>query len=151
MLPRANRARLRAALARGKMSLALRRDRLRNRRMMILLLLLVAGIFVIPAIVSEGTLYRLFGDATIALVLISGVMAIADHRKLAIALACLALLVIAVRWAEWFVPAGELQAVRHASTLCCLLASCLRGRHQRLCARSIHQLTGYSAPSCSIF
>jgi voltage-gated potassium channel Kch len=108
----------------GKLSLALRRDRLRNRRMMVLLLMLVTGIFVIPAILPEGTLFRLLSDATIALVLISGVMAIADHRKLAIALACLALLVIAVRWAEWFVPAGELQAVRHASTLsaCLLLA-----------------------------
>ena len=105
-----------------KLSFALHRDRLRNRRMMILLLLLVTSIFVIPAILPEGTLYRLFGDAAIALVLISGVMAIADHRKLAIALACLALIVIAVRWAEWFVPAGELQAVRHVSTLCaCLL------------------------------
>ena len=106
----------------GNLSVALRRDRLRNRRMMILLLLLVTSIFVVPAILPEGTVFRLFGDATIALVLISGVMAIADHRKLAIAVACLALLVIAVRWAEWFVPAGELLAVRYASTLCaCLL------------------------------
>jgi voltage-gated potassium channel Kch len=108
----------------GKLSLALRRGRLRNRRMMILLLLLVTNIFVVPAIVPEGTLFRLLGDATIALVLISGVMAIADHRKVAIALACLSLLVIAVRWAEWFVPVAELLAVRHVSTLgaCLLLA-----------------------------
>ncbi|HEV2976452.1 MAG TPA: potassium channel family protein [Casimicrobiaceae bacterium] len=92
--------------------------------MMILLLLLVTSIFVVPAILAEGTLFQLFGDVMIALVLVSGVLAIADHRKLAIALACLALLVIAVRWAEWFVPAGQLQAIRHASTLaaCLLLA-----------------------------
>lgn len=101
---------------------ALRRDRLRNRRMMILLLLLVTSIFVVPAILPEGTLFRLLGDALIALVLISGVMAIADHRKLAVAVACLSVIVIAVRWAEWFVPARELLAVRHVSTLCaCLL------------------------------
>ena len=50
----------------GNLSIALRRDRLRNRRMMILLLLLVTSIFVVPAILPEGTLFRLFGDAATA-------------------------------------------------------------------------------------
>jgi Ion channel len=99
--------------------------RLRNWGMLILLLLLVAGIFVIPALVPEGTTWRLLSDLVITLVLISGVMAIADHRKLAVALAVLALLVITVRWVEWFASPGNLVTFRHLSTLaaCVLLAS----------------------------
>ncbi len=107
------------------MTLVSRFARLRNWGMLILLLLLVAGIFVIPALIPEGTSWRLFTDLLMTLVLVSGVLAIADHRKLAVALAILAVLVIAVRWAEWFVSAGNLQSFRHLSTLsaCIVLAS----------------------------
>ena len=103
----------------GNRPLARRFARLGNRPMMGLLLLLVASIFVVPVIVpEEGTVFRLFADVMLALILISGVLAIADHRKLAIALAGLAVLVIVIRLAEWFVPARELLPVHHVSTLC---------------------------------
>ncbi len=106
-------------------SLAARLARLRNWGMFTLLLLLVAGIFVIPALIPEGTTWRLFTDILMTLVLASGVLAIADHHKLAVALAILAVLVVAMRWAEWFVSAGNLQTFRHLSTLsaCIVLAS----------------------------
>ncbi|HKN09114.1 MAG TPA: hypothetical protein VJ376_06490, partial [Pseudomonadota bacterium] len=94
------------------MTLVARIARLRNWGMLILLLLLVAGIFVIPTLVPEGTSWRLFTDLLMTLVLVSGVLAIADHRKLAVALAILAVLVIVARWAEWFVTAGNLQSFR---------------------------------------
>lgn len=98
--------------------LHLARQLAQNGRMIILLLLLLVSIFVGPAILPEGTRFRLFGDIMIVFVLFSGVVAISDHRKLAIALTCLAVLVIAVRWAEWFVAAQEVLAFRYASTLC---------------------------------
>jgi len=101
---------------------------LRNRRMLLLLVLLVGSIFIVPAVVPEGTGLRLFGDVMITLVLGSGVLAIADHRKLAIALAAFALFVVAVRLTEWFVPASQLLAVRHASTLAaCVVLACAVG------------------------
>ncbi len=109
----------------ARMTFVSRIARLRNWGMLILLLLLVAGIFVIPALVPEGATWRLFTDLLMTLVLVSGVLAIADHRKLAAALAILAVLVIAARWAEWFVSTSNLQSFRHISTLaaCLLLAA----------------------------
>ena len=98
--------------------LASRLARPRNRSMLILLVLLVASIFVVPAFLPEGPGFRVFSDVMMTLVLISGVLAIADHRRLAIALAVMAVLVIAVRWAEWLVPPGALSTLRHMSTLC---------------------------------
>jgi hypothetical protein len=93
--------------------------------MLILLLLLVISILLIPAFVPEGPIWRLISDVALTLVLITGVFAVFDHRKLAISLAVLSVLVIAVRWTEWFVPAAELSTLRIISTLaaCLVLAS----------------------------
>jgi hypothetical protein len=109
----------------GPSSLASRLARLRKSSMFLLLVLLVATIFVVPAFLPESTSLHVFADVMMTLILISGVLAIADHRKLAIALAGIAVLVIAVRWAEWLVPAGALAALRHVSSLgaCAVLAS----------------------------
>jgi hypothetical protein len=98
---------------------------LRKRGMLTLLVLLVASIFVVPAFLPEGTSFRVFSDVMVTLILVSGVLAIADHRKLAMVLAGMAILVIALRWAEWFVPREALAALRHLSTLsaCVLLAA----------------------------
>jgi Ion channel len=106
-------------------SLASRLARLRNWGMFILLLLLVTGIFILPAFIPDGTAWRVLTDIVMTLVLVSGVMAVADHRRLAVTLAALAVIVIAVRWTEWFVPAGILLTFRHMSTLsaCVVLAS----------------------------
>jgi hypothetical protein len=104
---------------------ASRLARLHKRGMLLLLVLLVASIFVVPAFLPEGTSFRVFSDVMITLILVSGVLAIADHRKLAMVLAFVAVLVIAVRWAEWFVPREALASLRHMSTLsaCVLLAA----------------------------
>jgi len=111
---------------------------LRNRRMMVLLVLLVTSIFIVPTILPEGTSFHLFEDVMMSLILISGVVAIADHRKLAISLAAFSVIVIAVRWAEWFVGAGQLLIVRHASTLAaCVLLACAVGINVFASGRSI--------------
>jgi hypothetical protein len=109
----------------GPSSLFARLARLRNRSMFILLLLLVATIFIVPAFLPEGPVFRVFADVMMTLILVSGVLAIVDHRKLAITLALIAVLVIVVRWAEWIVPARALLTFRHMSTLsaCVVLAS----------------------------
>jgi hypothetical protein len=116
---------LSSAAGGGQSVLAAHLARLRNRSMLLLLVLLVATIFVVPAFLPEGPGWRVFSDVMITLILISGVLAIVDHRKLAITLAAIAVLVIAVRWAEWLVPVGALSTFRHMSTLsaCALLAS----------------------------
>ena len=47
-----------------------------------------------------------------SLILVSGVVAVAEHRKTAIALAVLSVVAILLAWTEWIVPAGRLPALR---------------------------------------
>ena len=51
-----------------------------------LLLLLVCVVFVLPAILSFGPEWHLVTDVLVILILVSGVVAVAEHRRLAIAL-----------------------------------------------------------------
>lgn len=94
---------------------------LSHRGMLVLLLLLFVTVFIMPAVIAYGTQWRLFSDVMLTLVLASGVLAVADHRKHAMALAAVSVIVVAVRWAEWIVPVGMLVALREISTLCALL------------------------------
>lgn len=111
---------------------------LRNRRMMVLLVLLATSIFIVPTILREGTSFHLLEDVMMTLILVSGVVAIADHRKLAITLAVFAAIAIAVRWTEWFVGAGLLLIVRHASTMAaCVVLACAVGINVFASGRSI--------------
>jgi VanZ family protein len=50
-----------------------------------------------------------------------GVVAITDHRKLAIALAALGVLVVVARWTEWILPTGLHPSVRDLVTVCAFL------------------------------
>jgi VanZ family protein len=94
---------------------------LRMSGMAMLLVLIVGTVFVAPALLPFGTAWRVFTDGAFALILLSGVVATADHRRLAAALAVLSVVVIAVRWTEWLVPAAALPAFREVSTLLALL------------------------------
>ncbi|HEY5310243.1 MAG TPA: potassium channel family protein [Casimicrobiaceae bacterium] len=82
-----------------------------------LLLLLVVTVFVMPAVFPFGTTRRLMTDILMSLILVSGVVAVAEHRKSAIALAVLSLAVIVLAWTEWFVSAGKLPAFRELCAL----------------------------------
>lgn len=95
--------------------------RMRIGGMAALLLLLAGVIFVVPTLVPEGETWELFVDALLLLILASGIAAVADHRRLAIALGLLSLVAIAVRWTEWVAPAARLPALREVSTLVALL------------------------------
>ena len=98
---------------------------LRNSGMSVLLALLVTIVFVVPALVSFGETWRLLVDVMLTLILVSGVVAVIDHRRLALVLVVLSALVIVVRWAEWLVPADMLPAVRNFTSLSALLVLAL--------------------------
>jgi hypothetical protein len=94
---------------------------LRKRGMAVLLVLLVGTVFVAPALMPFGTAWRVFSDGAFTLILLSGVVATADHRRLAVLLTLLSAIVIAVRWTEWLVPAAALPVFREVSMLLALL------------------------------
>jgi Ion channel len=90
---------------------------LHNSGMSVLLLLLVGVVFVTPAVIPYGPSRRLIEDVLMSLILVSGVVAVAEHRKTAMALAVLSLFVIVLAWTEWIVNIGKLPALRELSAL----------------------------------
>jgi len=90
---------------------------LHNSGMAVLLLLLICLVFIAPAFISHGEVWRVVTDVIVVLVLLSGVVAVLDHRRLAATLAVLSVLVIVERSVEGLVPAGMLPLVRNVSTL----------------------------------
>ncbi len=93
----------------------------RNSGMSGLLVLLVLGMFVFPAALTNAAASRFAYDVLLTLILLSGVVAVVEHRRLAIALAALSIVVVVGRWAEWTVPARILPPLRDVSTLAALL------------------------------
>jgi CDP-diglyceride synthetase len=94
---------------------------LRTRGMLALLLLLIVSVFVVPAVVPPGPAWRFATDLMLTFIMAIGVVAITDHRKLAIALAALGVLVVVVRWTEWILPTGLHPSVRDLVTVCAFL------------------------------
>ncbi len=94
---------------------------MRESGMLVLLLLLLFTVFVVPNFVHAIRHARLVDDVMLTLILVSGVVAVADHRRLATVLAVLSLVVLTVRWSEWVVPLGILPAFRFGSSLCAML------------------------------
>ena len=82
-----------------------------------LLLLLVGVVFVAPSILEVIPEWHLVSDILVLLILVSGVVAVAEHRKLALTLALISLAVIAMRAIEWFSPVDLLPVLRRLSTL----------------------------------
>jgi hypothetical protein len=81
--------------------LARQYDWLRQRAMVVLLLLLVLSVFGLPALISGGAAWHVIVDVMLTLALASGVAAILDHGRLAIVLALLCALIVALRLLEW--------------------------------------------------
>ena len=94
---------------------------LQHSGMLALLLLLGGTVFIAPALVSYGITFRLLSDVMLTLILASGILAVAAHRKHAVVLAAVSVIVVAVRWTEWIVPIGMLVVLREVSTLSALL------------------------------
>jgi ion channel len=90
---------------------------MRERSMLLLLLLLVATVFITPALLPYGPIGRFVMDVQITFVLLTGLLAVAEHRRIVPILALLTILSIAVYWTEWFVASTLLPAVRDLSIL----------------------------------
>src|SRR5438876_6833414 len=82
-----------------------------------LLLLLVCAVFVVPSILELIPEWHFITDILVILILVSGVVAVSEHRKLALALVLVSLVVIAMRVIEWFTPVDLLPVLRRLSTL----------------------------------
>lgn len=94
---------------------------LHNSGMSVLLILLVAIVFVMPVIAPGVSNTKLLWDILLALILISGVAAVAEHRKLAVALALLSVAVIALAVSEAQAPAWQARELRSLATMCAFL------------------------------
>ena len=93
---------------------------LRTSGMSGLLAILVLGVFVVPTVVPYGTAWRVIIDVLMPLVLISGIVAVSEHRKTLVALVVLSVLAIVARWSEWLLPVALLPEFRDAATLVAL-------------------------------
>ena len=86
-----------------------------------LLVLLVLVVFVLPVFLKFGDALQIITDIAVALILVAGVVAVAEHRGIAIALSIVSLIVVAMRIAEWFALHDLLPLVRNVSVLLALL------------------------------
>jgi len=94
---------------------------LRTSGMSALLVLLVSVVFILPALIPFGTEWHVIIDIAVVLILVSGVVAVIEHRRLATSLAIVSALVLAIRIAEWFTPHELLPVLRNISSLGALL------------------------------
>lgn len=96
-------------------------QRWRESGMLVLLVLLLLAVFVMPNLVHMTRNARMVDDVLITLILVSGIVAVTEHLRLAVVLAVLSVLVIVMRWGEWIVPLDILPAFRNLSVLGALL------------------------------
>jgi hypothetical protein len=98
-----------------------RMTQMHNRSMFLLLVLLVGIVFIAPALVDpEGPWWRYVNDVFVMLILVSGVIAVAEHRKLAKVLIGLTVVVVVVHSGAWMIPHTGLAVIRDVSTFCAL-------------------------------
>jgi hypothetical protein len=94
--------------------------KIRERSMLLLLLLLVVTVFVLPAILPHGPIERFVVGVLMTLLLLAGVLAAAEHRRIVWVLAWLSVLSIVVRWIGFIVPSTLLPAAQDLSMLLAL-------------------------------
>lgn len=85
------------------------------------LVVLVAGVFVVPVIAPSDDVGRAVNDLALTLILLSGAAAVVSSRPLALAAAALCVVAIAIRWSEWIVPSAVSPLVHSGSALLALL------------------------------
>jgi hypothetical protein len=93
----------------------------RRGGMLALLALLVATVFVVPALPFDDRVLQLCVDVMMSLVLAMGVLAVADHRRIVLVLAALSVVSIAVRWSATLASTELLPLLREISSLLALL------------------------------
>jgi hypothetical protein len=83
----------------------------------VLLAALVLTVFAIPALVSDSTTRAALGEVLISLILISGVVAVAEHRRAAIVLAIISTAVIVLGWTQFLLPAAHVPGLRDLAAM----------------------------------
>jgi hypothetical protein len=89
--------------------------------MVVLLILLVLGVFVVPVVLPSGAASRFAMDVLLTLILLSGIVAVAEYRWTAIVLAVLSFIAMVLRWSEWFVSETLLPGLLPISAAAALL------------------------------
>ncbi|ARP81194.1 hypothetical protein CAL12_10305 [Bordetella genomosp. 8] len=81
---------------------------LRLGSMATLLFILILSVFIAPVILPpDSTAGQIVEDVLISLILLCGAVAVSDRRLAFIPLTLVAVVVIGVRWAGWFMPSGS--------------------------------------------
>ncbi len=94
------------------MDSAERRTWIHNSGMSVLLVALIAAVFAIPAFMPSGETRQLIAEFLMSLILISGVVAVAEHRKTALALAAISAIVLALGVFQLTAPATAVPELR---------------------------------------
>lgn len=90
-----------------------RAGRLQDGGMVILLALLIITVFVLPVVVTSGSVIdRIAQDVLLSSILVSGVVAASDRSKGLAWIALVMLLAIVVRWMGWLSPNGPGLVIR---------------------------------------
>jgi hypothetical protein len=89
--------------------------------MAVLLVLLIGTVFLLPAAVPEGTQWWVILDVMTALILFTGVVAVADHPRFARVLFALSFVVVALLALEFAAPAALTPFLRRLSILIALV------------------------------
>lgn len=90
---------------------------IRNSGMSVLLVALIAAVFAIPAFMPSGETRQLIAEFLMSLILISGVVAVAEHRKTALALAAISAIVLALGVFQLSAPAAAVPEIRDVIAL----------------------------------
>jgi hypothetical protein len=90
----------------------------RTSGLFVVFVFLLLGIFIIPAFVSSSSAW--LDHLTLMLILASGIVAVAEHRKIVVVLIALSGVVIFVRWGGWILPSNIPLVYRDASMLAAL-------------------------------
>jgi Ion channel len=93
----------------------------RRSGMLALLVLLVVIVFVVPALPFDDRVLLLAIDIMMSLILVIGILAVADHRRIALLLSALSVVSIAVRWSATLASSELLPVIREISSLLALL------------------------------
>jgi hypothetical protein len=93
----------------------------RRSGMLVLLVLLVVTVFVVPALPIDDRALALALDVMMSLILVIGILAVADHRGIALLLSALSIVSIALRWSATFASSELLPVLREISSLLALL------------------------------
>lgn len=93
---------------------------LRTSSLSVLLVVLVVGVFVIPFLAPSGGVWR-NDDLLLPLILVSGIVAVAEHRRIVVLLIMWSVVVTVVRWSGRALPIDTSPTLRDASALGALL------------------------------